>query len=146
MKAAGVRRTAKEDENLTKFLRLDQKFPHLMQMKRVVKALEEVAQIEQKKMQDEIQQKKALTSDEKADEDKAEAEKAILVAAISEDEEEEEEEEEVETKKKGKRRGCKKKKPTANLDLLREAGVGAGYGYMNDYFNGASKQKSGSDA
>lgn len=43
MKAAGVRRTAKEDENLTKFLRLDQKFPHLMQMKRVVKALEEVA-------------------------------------------------------------------------------------------------------
>jgi hypothetical protein len=43
MKAAGVRKTSKEDENLTKFLRLDAKFPHLMQMKRVVKALEEVA-------------------------------------------------------------------------------------------------------
>lgn len=46
MKAAGVRKTAKEDENLTLFLRLDAKFPHLMQMKRVVKALEEVAQVE----------------------------------------------------------------------------------------------------
>lgn len=30
MKAAGVRRTAKEDENLTKFLRLDAKFPHIL--------------------------------------------------------------------------------------------------------------------
>ena len=46
MKAAGVRKTTKEDENLNKFLRLDTKFPHLMQMKRVVKALEEVAQVE----------------------------------------------------------------------------------------------------
>lgn len=43
MKAAGVRRTVKDDENLTKFLRLDAKFPHLMQMKKVVKALEEIA-------------------------------------------------------------------------------------------------------
>jgi hypothetical protein len=43
MKAAGVRRTVKEDENLTKFLRLDPKFPHILQMKRVVKALEEIA-------------------------------------------------------------------------------------------------------
>jgi hypothetical protein len=74
----------------------------------------------------------------------------VAPAAISEDEDEEEEEEEVvEKAKKGKRRGGgkKKKKPTANLDLLREAGVGgSGYGYMNDYFNGASKLKSGSDA
>lgn len=46
MKAAGVRRTVKENESLSKFLRLDPKFPHLMQMKRVVKALEEVAQVE----------------------------------------------------------------------------------------------------
>lgn len=43
MKAAGVRRTAQEVEALTRFLRLDAKFPHLMQMKKVVKALEEVA-------------------------------------------------------------------------------------------------------
>jgi hypothetical protein len=62
MKAAGVRRTAKEDENLTKFLRLDAKFPHLMQMKRVVKALEEVAQVEQKKMQEELAAKKAAAA------------------------------------------------------------------------------------
>ena len=46
MKAAGVRKTNKDDANLTKFMRLDAKFPHLMQMKKVVKALEEVAQIE----------------------------------------------------------------------------------------------------
>jgi hypothetical protein len=46
MKAAGVRKTAKEDDNLNKFLQLDTKFPHLMQMKRVVKALEEIAQVE----------------------------------------------------------------------------------------------------
>lgn len=46
MKAAGVRKTTKEDEQLTKFLRLDAKFPHLMQMKKVVKALEEIAQVE----------------------------------------------------------------------------------------------------
>ena len=43
MKAAGVRKTAKEEDSLNKFLRLDPKFPHLMQMKKVVKALEEVA-------------------------------------------------------------------------------------------------------
>ena len=46
MKAAGVRKAGKENESLNKFLRLDAKFPHLMQMKKVVKALEEVAQIE----------------------------------------------------------------------------------------------------
>ncbi len=50
MKAAGVRKASKDDENLNKFLQLDAKFPHLMQMKKVVKALEEVAQVEQKKM------------------------------------------------------------------------------------------------
>ena len=58
MKAAGVRRTIKEDESLTKFLRLDAKFPHLMQMKKVVKALEEVAQVEQRRMQEEMAKKK----------------------------------------------------------------------------------------
>jgi uncharacterized alpha-E superfamily protein len=57
LKAAGLRKTANHDENLNKFLRLDPKFPHLMQMKRVVKALEEVAQVEQKKMQEEHQKK-----------------------------------------------------------------------------------------
>ena len=57
LKAAGLRKTVNQDENLNKFLRLDAKFPHLMQMKRVVKALEEVAQIEQKKMQEEHQKK-----------------------------------------------------------------------------------------
>jgi L-fucose mutarotase/ribose pyranase (RbsD/FucU family) len=64
MKAAGLRKTANQDENLNKFLRLDAKFPHLMQMKRVVKALEEVAQVEQKKMQEE-HQKKMEAEDEK---------------------------------------------------------------------------------
>jgi len=43
LKIAGIRKTVKEVDNLNKFLCLDQKFPHLMQVKRVIKALEEVA-------------------------------------------------------------------------------------------------------
>ena len=115
MKAAGVRKTTKEDEQLTKFLRLDAKFPHLMQMKKVVKALEEVAQIEQKKMQEEA----------------AAGEKAKISSSEAEDEVEEED------KPKKKKKG--KKKPAANMDLVREAG-----GFMNDYYAGSSKIKSDS--
>ena len=44
MKIAGVRKTVKELENLNAFLCLDTKFPNLLQVKKVVKALEEVAQ------------------------------------------------------------------------------------------------------
>jgi hypothetical protein len=44
LKIAGIRKTVKEVDNLNKFLCLDSKFPHLMQVKRVIKALEEVAQ------------------------------------------------------------------------------------------------------
>lgn len=44
LKIAGIRKTVKEVDNLNKFLCLDQKFPNLMQVKRVIKALEEVAQ------------------------------------------------------------------------------------------------------
>lgn len=44
MKIAGVRKTLKENENLNKFLCLDAKFPNLLQVKKVVKALEEIAQ------------------------------------------------------------------------------------------------------
>jgi hypothetical protein len=43
IKIAGVRKTVKEIENLNKFLCLDTKFPNLLQVKKVVKALEEVA-------------------------------------------------------------------------------------------------------
>ena len=43
LKLAGIRKTVKEVENLNKFLCLDSKYSNLMQVKRVVKALEEVA-------------------------------------------------------------------------------------------------------
>jgi len=43
LKIAGIRKTVKEVDNLNKFLSLDAKFPLLMQVKKVVKALEEVA-------------------------------------------------------------------------------------------------------
>lgn len=43
------------------------------------------------------------------------------------------------------RKKKKKKVQKANMDLMREAGVG-NYGYMNDYFAGTGKTgKSGSD-
>ena len=116
MKAAGVRKAGKENESLNKFLRLDAKFPHLMQMKKVVKALEEVAQIEQKKMQEEIA---ARAKGEKVPEE------------IMEESEEDDEEEQKASKKPAKK--AKKKGPKGpNMDLLRETG-------MNDYFVGASK-------
>ena len=51
--------------------------------------------------------------------------------------EESEQEEEEEKKKKPISKKKKKKSSKANMDLLREAGMG--YGYMGDYFNGASK-------
>lgn len=44
IKIAGLRKTVKEVDNLNKFLCLDAKFPQLLQVKKVVKALEEVAQ------------------------------------------------------------------------------------------------------
>ena len=133
MKAAGVRKASKDDENLNKFLQLDAKFPHLMQMKKVVKALEEVAQVEQKKMQEEL---------------------AVIASkeGIIEEQENEtsEEEEEVEvpgdkkkvrkSKKQALKGAAKGGKAATNLDLMREAGMGGnGYGYMNDYFAGANK-------
>lgn len=43
LKLAGVRKTIKEVDNLNKFLCLDQKYTNLLQVKKVVKALEEVA-------------------------------------------------------------------------------------------------------
>jgi hypothetical protein len=43
LKLAGIRKTMKENSNLNAFLCLDQKFSNLMQVKKVVKALEEVA-------------------------------------------------------------------------------------------------------
>jgi hypothetical protein len=154
IKAAGVRRTAKEDECLTKFLRLDAKFPHLMQMKRVVKALEEVAQVEQKKMQEELQHKRAAEENKDGEPSiKASAleDKPSVISEEDDEEDNDEEEEEKAKKKVARKRVAKKKKKSpgvgaANLDLMREAGVGgAGYGYMNDYFSGAAKLKSGAD-
>jgi len=44
LKLAGIRKTVKEIDNLNKFLCLDTKYTNLMQVKKVVKALEEVAQ------------------------------------------------------------------------------------------------------
>jgi hypothetical protein len=44
LKLAGIRKNLKEVENLNKFLCLDNKYTNLMQVKKVVKALEEVAQ------------------------------------------------------------------------------------------------------
>ena len=43
LKLAGLRKTVKEVDNLNKFLCLDSKYMNLMQFKKVVKALEEVA-------------------------------------------------------------------------------------------------------
>ena len=134
MKAAGVRKASKDDENLNKFLQLDAKFPHLMQMKKVVKALEEVAQVEQKKMQEELA---VIASKE-----------GIIEEQENETSEEEEEEVEVpgdkkkvrKSKKQALKGAAKGGKAATNLDLMREAGMGGnGYGYMNDYFAGANK-------
>ncbi len=145
MKAAGVRKTLKEDENLNKFLRLDTKFPHLMQMKRVVKALEEIAQIEQKKMQDEMTKKaqKAASglNDSKIDEENEDKEDDLDEESEEGDIGEDEKKEAARKmrRKKSKRKGAAAMGPSAkaNMDLIREAGMGAGY--MNDYFAGASK-------
>ena len=143
LKAAGLRKTANHDENLNKFLRLDAKFPHLMQMKRVVKALEEVAQVEQKKMQEE-HQKKIEAEDAKLaaiakgqDVIKEEEEEQDEDRVSLEESEQEEEEEEAPKKQRAKARKPKGKKKGAagkNMDLIREAGVG---GFVNDYFAGA---------
>lgn len=132
MKAAGVRKASKEDDNLNKFLRLDAKFPHLMQIKKVVKALEEVAQVEQKKMQEEM----AVIASKEG------------IIEEQQNETSDEEEPELQGDKKKKVRKAKKQplkagkggKAATNLDLMREAGMGGnGYGYMNDYFAGANK-------
>ncbi len=43
MKLAGIRKTVKEHESLNNFLSLDKKYNNLFYVKKVVKALEEVA-------------------------------------------------------------------------------------------------------
>jgi len=43
LKLAGLKKTVKENESLNKFLSLDSKYTNLMQVKKVVRALEEVA-------------------------------------------------------------------------------------------------------
>jgi hypothetical protein len=57
LKIAGIRKTVKEIDNLNKFLCLDSKFPHLIQVKKMIKALEEVAQSEQVKLQEEMKKR-----------------------------------------------------------------------------------------
>lgn len=76
--------------------------------------------------------------------EKKNAEMKTSLEELEEEEEVDEEEEEEEKKqKRKKKKKAKKGKAGPNLDLLREAGIGggasAGYGYMNDYFSGASK-------
>lgn len=144
LKAAGIRKTGNQDENLNVFLRLDPKFPHLMQMKRVVKALEEVAQVEQKKMQEEHQKMIEKLENGEIPEPKKEPSKINkqgdnVIKEIEEEEEEEqpsleesEQEEEEEPKPKKKKKGSKKKGKGKNMDLVRETG-----GFVNDYFSGA---------
>lgn len=54
LKLGGLRKSVKENDSLNKFLCLDSKYTNLMQVKKVVKALEEVAQGEQLKLQEEM--------------------------------------------------------------------------------------------
>ena len=44
LKIAGIRKTVKENENLNSFICLDSKFANLIHVKKMVKALEEIAQ------------------------------------------------------------------------------------------------------
>lgn len=107
MKAAGVRRTNKDDPNLTKFLRLDAKFPHLMQMKKVVKALEEIAQVEQKKMHEEMAavQRELGAVDDLEDEDDG----AAAIVREEPDLEDDDEDQEEDASKNADKKGNQKK-------------------------------------
>ena len=96
LKIAGVRKTVKEVDNLNQFLCLDAKFPHLMQVRRVIKALEEVAQGEQAKLQEELRLKHEEELKKLAEEE----------GDIGEDEKE-------------------LRKKAQNQDLVRETGLGS---------------------
>jgi len=50
LKLAGLRKTVKENESLNTTLALDAKYGNLLHVKKVVKALEEIAKEEQEKM------------------------------------------------------------------------------------------------
>jgi hypothetical protein len=121
-------------------------------MKRVVKALEEIAQAEQKKMQEEHQKKceaedaklsaAGKTTDVIKEEEEEDHETEDRVSL--EESEQEEEEEEKPKRHRVKTKNSKKKKTGGvagkNMDLIREAGVGS---FVNDYFSGAAGGKGG---
>lgn len=94
LKIAGIRKTVKENENLNTFISLDSKFPNLIHVKKMVKALEEIAQSEQLKMQDELA-KREIEMGEHGEEE----------GDVGEDEK-------------------KMQKKKINSDLVRETGVG----------------------
>jgi hypothetical protein len=95
LKIAGIRKTVKENENLNSFICLDSKFANLIHVKKMVKALEEIAQGEQLKMQEELalreHEMKEVAEEEEGD--------------VGEDER-------------------KQQRKKANGDLLRETGIG----------------------
>lgn len=121
LKIAGVRKTVKEIENLNGFLCLDAKFPHLMQVKRVIKALEEVAQGEQAKLQEEMIRKQEELLKNKLGVGGA----ASIVEEANEDEEETDGDIGEDEKNERKAKAGKHKKGT-NQDLIRETGGGIG--------------------
>ena len=82
LKIAGIRKTVKENDNLNKALGLDSKFPHLFHVKKLVKALEEVAQTEQVKMHEEMMRRKQ--EEEELGEDERKQGKHIVNADLME--------------------------------------------------------------
>lgn len=74
MKLASIRKKIKENENLNEFLAIDlKKFPKYLQVKKVVRALEEVAEGEQQKLMEEMAHK------EKEESKKVEEEAEIAI-------------------------------------------------------------------
>lgn len=124
-----------EDESLNRMLQIpDGKFPHLMQMKRVVKALEEVAQEEQRKMREKAERKGREEGGKEGEDQDSEQKEEEVEDSEDEEEEKEDEEEGDEGEKEKKRSGIVGK----GRDMMREAGAGPN-SYMNDYFVGSTK-------
>jgi len=68
---------------------------------------------------------------------------AIEEEESNQDDYDEEAKQDDNDKKKKKKKRAKSGPGANNLDLLREAGVGGGYGFMNDYFVGGNSSAKG---
>lgn len=105
LKLASIRKKLKENETINKFFSIDgDKYPGLMQVKRMIKALEIIAEGEQEELIKETEEKEKKLQEEKDKLNKERAEKGLPPIEQEEEEEflkkEKEREEEAEKKKK----------------------------------------------